>query len=83
VEKGKGEGEDAAMFSDFGEMVEYDVIGGTLELYPEKRGAPAFCVDHLIPCTPIRWPGRGTSCRSRTRLPDNRRPARAAPRRSP
>jgi hypothetical protein len=36
------------MFGDFGEMVEYDITGGILELYSEKRGAPAFCVDRLI-----------------------------------
>jgi hypothetical protein len=37
-----------ARFQDFGEMVEYDVFGGIVELYADSNVGEAFRVDSLI-----------------------------------
>ena len=36
------------MFMDFGEMVEYDILGGILEIYNRDCQPAAFCIQDLI-----------------------------------
>lgn len=43
-EKSKG----GAKFSDFGEMVEYDIFGGILEIYTAEKQPVAYLIDELI-----------------------------------
>jgi hypothetical protein len=81
AEKGKGDGENAAVFGDFGEMVEYDITSFGAVL-PEARRPGVLCRSP-DPVHPSDGPAEAPGTDRGHGLPDHRRPARAAPRRSP